>query len=268
MRIEGGLKMQSDDIKKYWDKRAIKYSGSLNSTTKDIWLRKIEVSLLKVQLKKFSWITSVLDIGCGDGYTTISLSKEFPDISFVGADYSEKMILNAKERLDSETLGNRVKFIVLDVLSLDSNIGQFDALISDRCLINLPSQDLQKKAIKNIHSVLNVSGLYFMVENFIEGHQKFNSLRKRLDLPKIPVRWHNNFFSEGWFLPFIRDLFDIVEEIKFASTYYLVTRVVFSKLCQLQEIEPPYDHPIYAIASQLDPVGDFAPMRFYLLRKK
>ena len=196
------------------------------------------------------------------------LLKEFSDISFVGADYSEKMISNAKEQLDSEYLGNGVKFIVLDVLNLDSNIGQFDAIISDRCLINLPSQDLQKKAIKNIHSVLNNGGLYFMVENFIEGHQKFNSLRKRLDLPKIPVRWHNNFFSESWFLPFIKDLFEIIEEIKFASTYYLITRVVFSKLCQLQEIEPPYDHSIYKIASQLDPVGDFAPMRFYLLRKK
>jgi len=259
--------MKYNDILKYWSDRAVKHRGSPSSTTQDIWLRKLEISLLKTQLKRFSQITSVLDIGCGDGYGTISLAKEFPGIDFVGADYSKEMIFNAKEAIAEENLCN-VRFIVLDALNLNNSIGQFDAIISDRCLINLPSQELQKKVIENIYSVLDAGGLYLMIENFIEGHQNFNSLRKRLGLPEIPVRWHNNFFSERWLVAFIKDLFEIVNEIKFASTYYLVTRVVFSKLCHLQGIEPPYDHPIYEIASMLDPSGDFAPMRFYLLKKR
>lgn len=259
--------MQSNKIKKYWDERAIKLRGTLSTTTNDVWLRNIEVSLLMAQLKNFSQISSVLDIGCGDGNTIITLAKNFPTINFVGIDYSEKMVQNAKEKLSIESLDNRVKFIVSDVLDLSKNIGKFDAVISDRCLINLPSRDLQSKAIKNIHSVLNSRGVYFAIENFIEGHKEFNIQRKKLGLQEIPVRWHNNFFSESWFLSFIKNLFDTVEEIKFASTYYLVTRVVFSKLCRLQKTEPSYEHPIYEIASQLDSVGDFAPMRFYLLKK-
>lgn len=260
--------MRYDEIKEYWDERAIKQRGSLSTTTEDIWLRKLEASLLMAQLKKFREVRSVLDIGCGDGNTLITIAKKFPDIKFVGGDYSEKMIRIAKERLSKESLDDRVEFHVLDVLNLNSDFKRFDVVISDRCLINLPSRELQIEATKNIHSVLNEHGLYFMIENFIEGHEKFNILRRRLGVDEIPVRWHNLFYSENWFLKFIKDSFDIVEEIKFASTYYLETRVVFSKLCQLQEIEPPYNHPIYEIASQLDPIGDFAPMRFYLLRKK
>lgn len=260
--------MESNEIKKYWDERAIKHRGTLSTTTNDIWLRNIEVSLLMAQLKKFPQISSVLDIGCGDGNTTIALAKKFPDINFVGADYSEKMIQNAKERLSKESLDDRVKFIVLDILDLNSDIGRFDVVISDRCLINLPSQDSQTEAMKNIYSVLNEHGLYFMIENFTEGQVNLNSQRKRLGLQEIPIRWHNNFFSGSWFSSFIKDRFDVVDEIKFASTYYLVTRVVFSKLCQLEEIEPPYDHPIYEIASQLDSVGNFAPMKLCVLRKK
>ena len=92
--------MRSNEIKKDWDERAFTEGSTLSATTDDIWLRNIEMSLLMVQLKKFLQVRSVLDIGCGDDNTVVTIAKKFPNITFVGSDYSEKMIQNAKEGID------------------------------------------------------------------------------------------------------------------------------------------------------------------------
>src|SRR5947209_542523 len=67
----------------------------------------------------------------------------------------------------------RVRFEELDVLSIGAH-AEFDFVISDRCLINLPSFQLQEQAIEQIAAALKPGGTYVAVENFIGAHESFN----------------------------------------------------------------------------------------------
>jgi hypothetical protein len=84
-----------------------------------------------------------------------------------------------------------------------------------------------------------------------------------MDLEEILVRWHNLCFDEAEFIEKAGKIFRDVELINFSSTYYLVTRVVYSALCKN---EPGYEHPIYEIAASLPTAGDFTPIKLVRAR--
>ena len=157
----------------------------------------------------------------------------------------------------------------MDVLDLSPIKKKFDVIISDRCIINLPTRELQKKAIKEIWLSLKRGGYYIMVENFIEGHNVMNKLRKRLGLKEISVRWHNNYLDEKFLNSFISRYFKISTRKNISSIYYLITRTVYSKICQIENREPDYDNIIYKIAVGLDEAeGNYGPINLLLLKKR
>lgn len=255
-----------DEIKAYWDEQAAKYGSNPNATTNDIFLRKIEINYLCEFLESFDKKLRVLDIGCGNGYSTFEYKKKVPKHDYVGADYSEEMIKSAKERLLKENITG-ITFEVMDVTQLSLYNEKFDLIISDRCLVNLGNSGNRKKAIKEICRTLNSGGKYLMIENFIEGHIEFNKLREWIGLPEINVRWHNSFFSKDELNESIKNYFEIKRFENISSLYYLVTRVVYSKVCLLEGREPDYDNIIYQVASELPPIGNFGPTCACLLEK-
>lgn len=258
------------NIKAYWDERAKSRFANPKATTDDYWLRIIEIREIKRVLSQIKNKKNILDIGCGDGFSTINIFKSFPNCKFLGGDYSEEMIKSAKALLERNKIKSRnIRFEILDVLDLSSLNQRFDVVISDRCIINLPNERLQKKAIKEIAGILKKRGYYIMVENFIEGHKIMNELRKRVGLKEIPIRWHNTYLTEKFLYNFLPRYFKFVNIKNISSIYYLITRVVYSKLCQIEEREPDYDHPIYKIAVDLDEcIGNYGPVNLIVLKKK
>jgi SAM-dependent methyltransferase len=262
------MKKNIETIKKYWEDRANMYKVNPKATTDDIWLRKIEIKSIKRVLKLIKNKKDVLDIGCGDGFSTLDIAKSFPNSNFIGGDYSSQMIDNAnllaKEmRIPKE----KINFLILDVIDMCLN-KKFDVIISDRCLINLPSRELQQKAIREIYNSLKKGGYYIMVENFIEGHNKMNELRRKLKIKEIPIRWHNLFFDEKFLKNKIIKLFNLEKRENISSIYYLITRVVYSKICQSDNKQPEYDNIFYQIAGQIDEnCGNFGPVNLILFKK-
>jgi len=258
------------DIKKYWNDRAQSLVLNPKATTDDYWLRLIEIREIKKALHQIKKKKNILDIGCGDGFSTINIFKSFPTCNFIGGDYSENMIKNAEILLKKMKIkSSNIKFLVLDALNISALKKKFDVIISDRCIINLPEKDLQKKAIKEIWSFLNRGGYYLMVENFIEGHNMMNKLRKRIGLKEIPVRWHNNYLDEKFLNSFITRYFKVSNRKNISSIYYLITRTVYSKICQIENREPDYDNIIYKIAVDLDESeGNYGPINLLLLKKQ
>ena len=59
------------EIKKYWDEQAKLYGTNANATTQDIWMRKIEIDYIVDFLDSFDEPKHVIDIGCGNGFSTI-----------------------------------------------------------------------------------------------------------------------------------------------------------------------------------------------------
>ncbi len=248
-------------IRDYWEDRASSDS-SAQATTGDVYLRKIEQRVLADEICALEPLI-VADLGCGDGRTTLSLAKQFPQTKFIGYDYAEAMIGIA--RTLRQTVDSNVDFQIHDATSpLPFDV---DLVYSTRCLINLPSWELQKAVLLNVWKSLPLGGVYIAIENFIEGQDSFNEVRTAFGLPKIPVRDHNLFFNRVQLVKFLDGLFTIENEINISSTYYLVSRIHYSRACADAGTVPDYHDKNHENASKLPFAGEFGPVRMMRLRK-
>jgi len=262
-----------DKIKSYWEERAKDNENVVTSTTDDIYLRELEIKSIVEEIARLSLRkdSTIADVGCGDGYSTINVASQLPDYHFYGIDYSYNMIVNAKKRLKANaSLTGRVSFEIGDITDLESCFGNllFPCVITDRCLINLESYEDQKRALAQIAAHVEKGGAYIAIENFIEGHNNMNDVRKAVGLPEISIRWHNLFFSESSFKMAAHPYFEDVEIKDFTSSYYYATRVIYSKMCQMRGEKPDYSHDIHKLAMELPPFGRFSPIRLAVLRRK
>lgn len=258
-------KKTNETIKKFWDDQAGQYQQQGLATCPDEIDRELEIDSIAKYIKDGK---KVLDIGCGNGYSTIKFAQKYKNIKITGIDYSEEMIRHANVALDKldKNLKNRIKFMVGDVLLMDFK-EKFDIITTSRCLINLVNFNQQKQAIKNIHKLLNKGGSYIMCENTLDGLERINLLRKIVGLEEIPMRWHNQYFNEKTLIKFLRLNFKILDIDNFDSLYYVASRVFNAKLTPEGQ-KPDYNAGINKIAAKLPSVGDFSPTKIFVLRKK
>jgi ubiquinone/menaquinone biosynthesis C-methylase UbiE len=256
-------------VKDFWGAEANEHKDSQLATNPDTNYRAFEIEQIIEFVKDGS---TVLDIGCGNGYSTILFAKRFPNVKILGIDYSPPMIEHATSALKKHReLMNRVSFRVGDVLDLSSQkdiVGKFDQVISERCIINLLTWEKQRQAIIEMKKTLKRSGEIILCENTTQGLDRLNGLRQTLGLFPIQVRWHNRYLDEKELLPFAKKTFKVKLIKNIGSLYYIISRVVYAKLAALQGREPEYSHPINEIARQLPPVGDFSPNYIFLLGNK
>jgi ubiquinone/menaquinone biosynthesis C-methylase UbiE len=260
-----------EKIKEYWEGRAKQHISSTSATTEDIFLRELEIYAIIQTIYEINLHSGhSLDVGCGDGYSTLSVAEAIPTISFLGIDYSENMIKIARERLETHPeFKDRIEFTVGDVTNLKQACNDmfFDLILTDRCLINLESTETQSHAISEIAAHIKPSGYYIAIENFIEGHDNMNNARHSVGLPEIPVRWHNLYFKERDFIHSAERFFKVLEIKDFSSSYYFATRVIYSKMCQMRGEKPDYNHEIHQLAVKLPWVGKFSPIKMAVLRR-
>lgn len=247
-------------VKDFWQNQAKNKAPSNKVTHRDVWQRTLEIEMIKLFLTK----KRAIDIGCGNGYTTKKITPFVEEI--VGIDYSSEMINRAKK----ESAHKNITYSVQDVLKLSpKNFGFFDIAISERCLINLESWSAQKKAIKNISSVLKKGGLFIFVEGLKEGRENLNYYRESVGLSKMPKVWHNFDFEEKKLLNFLSRDFIIEKKLHF-GLYDFISRVIHPLL--VAPYEPKYTSKINKIACYLalkkQELPALSRIIFLVLRKK
>lgn len=261
-----------ETIKEYWEDRAKEKAATAQATTNDVYLRELEIATFIQTLKEIELPdgASILDVGCGDGYTTVSVAEALPQFSFDGLDYSENMISLARDRVAEKGSPLRVKFSVGDATNLTTVCGnrKYDAVMTDRCLINLESIENQQRAIAEIAAVTRPGGYYLGIENFREGQDEMNRLRASVGLPEIPIRWHNLFFTEAEFSKLTDPFFEELSWRNFSSSYYFATRVIYSAMCQMRGETPDYRHEIHELSIKLPWFGNFSPIRMAVTRRR
>jgi ubiquinone/menaquinone biosynthesis C-methylase UbiE len=248
--------------KKYWDERAIT-DKTFQSTTKDYYLRELECRVVTEAIDEHHPST-VIDLGCGDAWTTIKIATSHKNIMFAGYDYSEEMIKNAKHNIAEAGISN-LTLQVRDVLQPSSV--KADLVFTTRCLINLQDWTSQKRAINNIYDLLNKNGIFVFVENFVEGNDNFNRIREEFGLEPIPMRDHNVYFYHKKLLSFVSNKFKVIKDVNISSSYYLVSRIIYSKICQANKVEPNYFDPHHSLATKLPFCGECGPIRMLCLKK-
>lgn len=256
-------KKTTENIKNFWNEQAKEYQQQGKATSPDMIDRELEIENIGKYIKNN---TKVLDIGCGNGYSTIKFARR-KNIKITGMDYSDEMVKQADIALDklNSNLKKRARFQVGDILKMDFK-ENFDIVITCRCLINLINFNEQKTAIKNIFRALKKDGLYIMCENTLDGQNKINLMRKLVGLSEISMRWHNQYLDEKLLLNFLKKYFQILEINNFGSLYYIASRVFNAKLTPKGK-EPDYLSEINKIAAKLPSVGDYGPTKIFLLKK-
>jgi len=253
--------MTKDPKLEFWNSRA-----ELGQTagTYDFPLKNLE---LKTILETIQPATAVLDVGCGNGETLITLARE-KECRGVGVDFSEKMIESAKASANAAGFTDRLAFRVCAVPGLPADLGEFNYAITERSLINLDSAATQRQAFLEIMSHVKPGGYYLMIESSIQGLERTNELRAILELEQMDAPWHNVFIDETVVPDWATPEFSLEEVIPFSSTYHFLSRVVYAGLARDRGEELRYDSEINLLACKLPVVGNFGPVRLWLRRRR
>lgn len=264
-KVEDSKIAISEKIREYYDKEAKEWLLDSRSTINDQNERRLEVKTL---LRHIQENEQVLDVGCGNGYTAIQIAKKYKG-KCVGIDFSYKMIevSNRQKEYNKNRLKGQVSFETASVLDLPFPDQTFDKIVSERCLINLTSGEEQKRGILEINRVLKYHGVFLMLESYLEGLTVINSLRRKLGLTDIPVKWFNLYFEESKLREFIKPYFKLIKIEYFNSSYYLFTRVLYPALLKRFNKEPSFESKMNYALSFLPNFGKFGYIRLYIFKK-
>ena len=257
----------SVNIQEFWDSRAqLAYTSGSN----DFILKDIETDEILKQIKNKPKI--VLDVGCGNGETLIKIAK-LKDCSGVGIDSSPKMVEVARQNAKNAGMDDKVVFEVGEVQNKDIGLdGFFDYVLTQRCLGNLTCVEDQIKAVENIMDNLKPNGVYIMVEDCIQGHNRLNEVRERVGLYPIDIYWYNLFLDEDEVAKWGNDKFFLeLGPISVSSTHYFLSRVVYAKLEDDKGTKPEdlkYDSDINMLAYKIPNMGNLGAPTMWLWRKK
>jgi len=252
---------QKQEILEFWKKRA---EHGPNAGTNDFMLKYLEEETL---LKHIPQGAQVLDIGCGNGSTLIRLAEK-RGCGGIGVDYADTLLDLARKAAKDSGVEDRLKFLKGDVQELANDIGQFDNVITQRCLINLETDNEQKSAFGSIVNVLRPGGRYYMIEAFNDGNRNLNELRGNFQLEPMTAPWHNHFLELDEVMSWEKSFPVAIEEVShFASTYYFLSRVVYAKLAADRREPLVYDSEINKLSLQLPAIGEFGATKLMVWRK-
>ena len=210
---------------------------------------------------------TILDVGCGNGYTLERLLERYPDQRFIGVEKSDELRALASSRFRQD---GHVTIIAGDIRNPEfAPPDSADVIICQRVLINLLEYGDQKRALENIVAVLHAGpaaaagGKCLFIEAFTRYLLKLNEARAEFELPPIPPAHHNLYLPDDFFLvprlrPFVRP--DIAPA-NFLSTHYYVTRVLHPVVTANKALKRNSEFVRFFSEALKAHVGDYSPLR-------
>jgi len=245
----------------YWNERAILNKDAREITHFDVHQRQFEIDFI---LKYLNQNQNVLDLGCGNGYTTNKIKNSVKKIT--GIDFSPEMINRAKTEVGED---ENCKFLAGDARNFQLN-EKFDVIITQRCLINILDYNKQKEALINIHKHLKSGGLFLMFEGAAEGKKNLNKIRNKFGLENIPKVEYNLDFKESELEDFMKVKFNLKKLITFGQ-YEYITRIIYP--CSIFPENPHYESKFHDIALKAvqnndDKYPEISKLKFWIWQKK
>jgi SAM-dependent methyltransferase len=249
-------------IRQHWDERAAlgERAGSDDLIAKQLEQR----ALVEEMAGCYQFIAQplFLEIGCGRGETARLVSTTYPSAIVTAIDASPAMIEAARQGPSDS-----VQFMVGEAQN-PPVVGRFDLAYTQRCLINLPTWELQQQAIDAIADRLVSGGRFLMCENSQDGLDAINERRVSLGLEPIQSPWHNRYLRQHE-LSTVTSL-RLRECIPFSAAYYYNSRILNAYDAKVRGVEPDYEAPINraALMLQADDVHPrFAQGRLWIWEK-
>lgn len=208
---------------------------------------------------------SLVDVGCGNGYTLEVLSSIKYNLVLQGIEFNDSLRRIAESRLESKDI--RVeKCDIRDSNTLPSK--QFDILVCQRVLINLLDASHQKAALNNLVDLVSEKGILIFVEAFKSGLNNLNSARREFGLDDLPPAHHNLYLDDNFFE--IDSIMNFDTSFKETlSSHYFVSRVLHPVfLAQSGGEFVRNSHFVHFFSKAIsENVGEYAPLKFLAFQK-
>jgi len=261
--------MKIEEIKRHWERSGERFpsDSKITPTSRDPYLGKLErENILACLNEKYT----CLEIGCGGALHTVHYAKRVKRL--LAIDVADSLINVANKRLQQEGIDN-VELYVGSVLDIDERFKgkQFDCVISQRCLINLPDWESQRNAISQVYNLLADEGIFLLTEGLQDNLDNLNSMRTRFSLPEIKVVDYNRNFVSGDLEIFVQQYFEVIEKRHYGP--YLFFSRVYHPLVVFPD-DPQHDAKMNEVAmniSRVLPMPDlekYSYNMFYVLKKR
>ncbi|WP_061936559.1 class I SAM-dependent methyltransferase [Aureimonas sp. AU22] len=101
----------------------------------------------------------VADVGCGVGFSTLLMAKAFPTSEFIGFDFHEPSIAEARRHARDHGMGDRVRFEIAKAKEIEE--GDFDLITFFDCLHDMGDP---RGCARHMREILKSDGSWMIVE--------------------------------------------------------------------------------------------------------
>ena len=246
----------------FWSDRAKLYEGDPRANTNDIWLREVEIGYVD-RVIKAEPVKDIMDFGCANGYSTTRLAKLNSEIRFVGTDINSDMIRVAETFMETDGVPN-LSFRLMDVLQEQAS-QKFDLIYTIRVFQNMESLEVQKTVFDALVQRLNPGGRLLYVESYLDGYIRLNEDRVKIGLNPLPIHEHLTLLTDE-FDNHVSSRLELVSRDYLSSSYYLITRLLYSYIAKINDEPIDYNHPIHQVAAIVPQVGEYGVQKASLYR--
>jgi ubiquinone/menaquinone biosynthesis C-methylase UbiE len=109
--------------------------------------------------KKLAAKAKVADIGCGVGFSTILMAQAFPNSQFIGFDFHEPSIVDARKHAKSHGVSDRVRFEIAKAKDIAEK--DFDLVTMYDCLHDMGDP---RGCAAHVRKILKADGTWMIVE--------------------------------------------------------------------------------------------------------
>jgi SAM-dependent methyltransferase len=237
-------------------------------------LQFISESLRLRQARGGSRQVTIVDVGCGNGYTLERLSRIYYEIKFIGIEKSDELRALASSRFSGQDNVVILEGDIRDPAFAAEESG--DILICQRVLMNLLNVDDQWSALNNIINVVRSpstslsGGTLLFIEGFSRYLTKLNEARAECELPPLPMAHHNLYLRDDFFdTPRLRPFGTEgrLPPANFLSTHYFVARVLHPLLIQKTPAKRNSEFVRFFSEALKENVGDYSPLRLCIFER-
>ncbi len=238
-------------------------ASDVYATSRDTHLRELEIESIRQSLPGRG---AVLDLGCGNGYTLLSLAQTVSASTMRGVDFSANLIegANSLRRQWAGRLRCQPEFVCDDAIAYIHKEPErsWDAVITERFLLNLPSVRSQQDVIRAVYRALRPGGTFLMCEGSEDGFDGLNEIRTKVGLAaqakvrteSIAARRFQDKEIEAFATQEVG--FRLTRKLGY-STYFLMSRVLHPLLVHPEQ--PRFDAKINEFARRIQQHAPFIP---------
>ncbi len=235
--------MDKNHIKEYWELQARNHGSSHWASWGDEWMINLEIETISKYLKHED---CVLDIGCGNGYSTLKQAQLHKLKKIFGVDFATNMVTEAEKSKQYSSWDCEIEFELGDIRSLRYADNTFDVVYTTRVLINLPTWNQQMAGISECIRVAKKGGLIILSEGFWEPLVTLNAIRLLKNLPPLVEHDFNRYLKMCELEKFLNNLGLSYIVNDFSSIYYLGSRFL-RELVTDPSAYPGFTNPINEI---------------------